>query len=332
MAYKAVSGTLEQSENTLDKATTKVAISPPQQNQEAHCMSKALQQLLNVLSLENIDTNIYRGVTPETTNKRVFGGQVFAQAMRAAQDTVDQERMVHSQHAYFLRPGDPSVPILYEVDAIRDGSSFTTRRVVGSQRGKAIFNTELSFQIMESGLSHQADMPNCVGPEGLEDDSIRWAKLIESMTKNDKDRSSANRPSLRPIQMRSVNPVNYKNPERRVAEQLVWVKASGSLEKMGVVEDPGLHRAILAYASDFNLMGTSMLPHAISFMNPKFQAASLDHCIWFHDEFKADEWLLYAMDSPRSSHSRGLNRGSFFSRDGRLVASTIQEGLIRLHQ
>lgn len=332
MAYKAVSGTLEQSENTLDKATTKVAISPPRQHWEAHCMSEALQPLLDVLSLEKIDTNIYRGVTPETTNKRVFGGQVFAQAMRAAQDTVDQERMVHSQHAYFLRPGDPSVPILYEVDAIRDGGSFTTRRVVGSQHGKAIFNTELSFQIMESGLSHQADMPNCVGPEGLEDDSIRWAKLIESMTKNDKDRSSANRPSLRPIQMRSVNPVNYKNPERRVAEQLVWVKASGSLEKMGVVEDPGLHRAILAYASDFNLMGTSLLPHAISFMNPKFQAASLDHCIWFHDEFKADEWLLYAMDSPRSSHSRGLNRGSFFSRDGRLVASTIQEGLIRLHQ
>ena len=224
------------------------------------------------------------------------------------------------------------MPILYEVDAIRDGSSFTTRRVVGSQRGKAIFNTELSFQIMESGLSHQADMPNCVGPEGLEDDGIRWAKLVESMTKNDKDRSSANRPSLRPIQMRSVNPVDYKNPEPRAAEQLVWVKASGSMQEMGVVEDPGLHRAILAYASDFNLMGTSMLPHAISFMNPKFQAASLDHCIWFHDEFKADEWLLYAMDSPRSSHSRGLNRGSFFSRDGRLVASTIQEGLIRLHQ
>jgi acyl-CoA thioesterase-2 len=260
VAYKAVSGTLEQSENTLDKATTKVAISPPRQHWEAHCMSEALQLLLDVLSLEKIDTNIYRGVTPETTNKRVFGGQVFAQAMRAAQDTVDQERMVHSQHAYFLRPGDPSVPILYEVDAIRDGGSFTTRRVVGSQRGKAIFNAELSFQIMESGLSHQADMPNCVGPEGLEDDGIRWAKLVESMTKNDKDRSSANRPSLRPIQMRSVNPVNYKNPEPRAAEQLVWVKASGSLKEMGVVEDPGLHRAILAYASDFNLMGTSMLP------------------------------------------------------------------------
>lgn len=295
-------------------------------------MSKALQQLLDVLSLEKIDTNIYRGVTPETTNKRVFGGQVFAQAMRAAQDTVDQERMVHSQHAYFLRPGDPMLPILYEVDAIRDGGSFTTRRVVASQRGKAIFNTELSFQIMESGLSHQADMPNCVGPEGLEDDSVRWAKLALLMAEKDKKRSSINRPSLRPIQIRSVNPVDYQNPEPRAPEQLVWIKASASLKEMGVAEDPGLHRAILAYASDFNLMSTSMLPHGVSLMNPKLQPASLDHCIWFHDEFKTDEWLLYVMDSPRSSHSRGLSRGSFFSRDGRLVASTIQEGLIRLHQ
>lgn len=295
-------------------------------------MSKALQQLLDVLTLEKIDTNIYRGVTPETTNRRVFGGQVFAQAMRAAQDTVDQERMVHSQHAYFLRPGDPSVPILYEVDAIRDGSSFTTRRVVASQRGKAIFNTELSFQIMEPGLSHQADMPNCVGPEGLEDDSVRWAALALSMAQRDKERSKATRPSLRPILMRSVNPIDYQHPKPRAAEQLIWIKASDSLTDMGIGEDPGLHRAILAYASDFNLMGTSMLPHAISVMNPNLQPASLDHCIWFHDEFKADEWLLYAMDSPRASHSRGLNRGSFFSRDGRLVASTIQEGLIRLHQ
>lgn len=295
-------------------------------------MSKALQQLLDVLTLEKIDTNIYRGVTPETTNRRVFGGQVFAQAMRAAQDTVGQERMVHSQHAYFLRPGDPSVPILYEVDAIRDGSSFTTRRVVASQRGKAIFNTELSFQIMEPGLSHQADMPNCVGPEGLEDDSVRWAALALSMAQRDKERSKATRPSLRPILMRSVNPIDYQHPKPRAAEQLIWIKASDSLTDMGIGEDPGLHRAILAYASDFNLMGTSMLPHAISFMNPNLQPASLDHCIWFHDEFKADEWLLYAMDSPRASHSRGLSRGSFFSRDGRLVASTIQEGLIRLHQ
>lgn len=294
-------------------------------------MSEALQQLLDVLSLEKIDTNIYRGITAKTKNKRVFGGQVFAQAMRAAQDTVDQDRMVHSQHAYFLRPGDPSVPILYEVDAIRDGGSFTTRRVVGSQRGKAIFNTEMSFQVMESGLSHQADMPDCAGPENLEEDSIRWAKLAESLNKEDQARTTAHRPALRPIQMRSVVPLDYQNPVPRPAEQLIWVRAAGSLSEMGVAEDPALHRAILAYASDFSLMGTSILPHGISIMDPKLQPASLDHCIWFHDEFKADEWLLYAMDSPRSSNGRGLSRGSFYSRDGRLVASTIQEGLIRLH-
>ena len=292
-------------------------------------MSEALQQLLDILELEKIDETIYRGETPETTNKRVFGGQVFAQAMRAAQDTVPQDRMVHSQHAYFLRPGDPSVPILYQVDGIRDGGSFTTRRVVASQRGKAIFSTELSFQVVEPGLSHQADMPNCVGPEGLEDDSIRWAALSKAMADKVKTGAAAHRPSLRPVEMRSVNPIDYMNPEPRAAQQLIWIKASGSLQAQA--EDGGLHRAILAYASDFNLMGTSLLPHAVGFMNSKLQAASLDHCIWFHDEFRVDEWLLYSMDSPRSSHSRGLSRGAFFSRDGRLVASTIQEGLIRLH-
>ena len=293
-------------------------------------MTEALQQLLDVLSLEKIDTNLYRGSTPETKNKRVFGGQVFAQAMRAAQDTVDNDRMIHSQHAYFLRPGDPSAPILYEVDAIRDGGSFTTRRVVGSQRGKAIFNTEMSFQVMEAGLSHQSDMPNCIGPENLEDDSERWEKLAQSLEKKDQDSSASGRPSLRPILMRSVDPIDYMNPAPRSAQQLIWIKASGSLEQTGISEDLGLHRAILAYASDFSLMGTSLLPHAVSFLNPKLQPASLDHCIWFHDDFKVDEWLLYAMDSPRSSHARGLNRGSFFTRDGCLVASTIQEGLIRL--
>lgn len=295
-------------------------------------MSEALKELIDLLNLEKIDTNIYRGQTPETTNVRVFGGQVFAQAMRAAQDTVGDDRMVHSQHAYFLRPGDPSVPILFEVDAIRDGNSFTTRRVVASQRGKAIFNTELSFQVMESGLSHQFDMPDCPGPEGLEDDSVRWEKLRQVMSEKAAGKSQRERPSLRPIEMRSVEPIDFVNPVARPAKQMIWIKAAGSLEQLGVAEDASLHSAILAYASDFNLMGTSILPHAISFTNPKFQPASLDHCIWFHDSFRADEWLLYSMDSPRSSHSRGLSRGSFYSRDGRLVASTIQEGLIRLHE
>jgi acyl-CoA thioesterase-2 len=293
-------------------------------------MSKALRQLLDILSLEKIDTNIYRGHTAKTSNQRVFGGQVFAQAMRAAQDTVPDERMVHSQHAYFLRPGDPSLPILYQVDGIRDGSSFTTRRVVASQRDKAIFNTELSFQIPEEGLSHQIDMPNCPGPEALEDDSARWNKMISTRSDASLARAARHRPSLRPMEIRSVIPVDYENPRYREPEQKCWVKANGSIAKIAPLDDQALHHAILAYASDFNLMSTSLLPHAVSITNRKLQPASLDHCIWFHDNFRVDEWLLYVMDSPVSSQARGLSRGSFFSRDGRLVASTIQEGLIRL--
>jgi acyl-CoA thioesterase-2 len=295
-------------------------------------MSQALQQLLDTLSLEKIDENIYRGQTPKSANKRVFGGQVFAQAMRAAQDTVPEDRMVHSQHAYFLRPGDPSAPILYQVDGIRDGGSFTTRRVVGSQRGKAIFNTELSFQVAEEGLSHQAGMPDCKGPEDLGDDNERWQKMIAEHSDKTGARAAVHRPSLRPIEMRSVDPIDYANPSSRKPEQQIWIKASGSIAELAAQDNQPLHHAILAYASDFSLMGTSLMPHGVSIMNPKLQPASLDHCIWFHDNFRADEWLLYVMDSPRSSHARGLSRGSFFSRDGRLVASTIQEGLIRLHR
>ena len=294
-------------------------------------MSEALQQLLDILTLDKIDENIYRGQTPETSNTRVFGGQVFAQAMRAAQDTVPEDRMVHSQHAYFLRPGDPSVPILYQVDGIRDGSSFTTRRVVGSQRGKAIFNTELSFQIQEQGVSHQIDMPDCPQPVELGDDAARWQEMIAKLSTKKGDRA-AQRPSLRPIEMRSVQPVNHEDPSIRDPEQKVWIKAAGSIAELAKTDTQPLHHAILAYASDFNLMSTSLMPHGLSIMNPKLQPASLDHCIWFHDSFRADEWMLYVMDSPRSSHARGLSRGSFFSRDGRLVASTIQEGLIRLHK
>lgn len=291
-------------------------------------MTAALAELLDTLDLERIDTNIYRGQTPATRNKRVFGGQVFAQAMRAAQDTVSDERMVHSQHAYFLRPGDPSVPILFEVDGIRDGKSFTTRRVVASQRGRAIFNTELSFQVRESGLSHQADKPDCVGPEELEDDSVQWAKLKHATEKKPADSSPS---PQRPIELRSVNPIDFVNPTAREPEQLVWVKANGVIEDINARADRPLHHAILAYASDYSLMGTALLPHAVNLASPNLQPASLDHCIWFHDEFRADEWLLYVMDSPRSSHARGLSRGSFFTRDGKLVASTIQEGLMRLH-
>lgn len=288
-------------------------------------MSAALRQLLDTLDLEKIDVNIYRGQTPKTRNRRVFGGQVFAQAMRAAQDTVPGDRMVHSQHAYFLRPGDPTVPILFEVDGIRDGKSFTTRRVVASQRGSAIFNTELSFQVSEQGFSHQASMPECTAPEELEDDSLRWAELFKSMGREPEESID------RPIEMRSVNPADLLNPITREAEQLIWIKTAGTVEDTDGQQDKGLHHAILAFASDYNLMATSLLPHGVNLASSGLQPASLDHCIWFHDKFRADEWLLYAMDSPRSSHARGLSRGSFFTRDGRLVASTIQEGLMRMH-
>jgi acyl-CoA thioesterase-2 len=293
-------------------------------------MSEAFQQLLDILALEKIDENIYRGQTPATSNKRVFGGQVFAQAMRAAQDTVPEDRMVHSQHAYFLRPGDPSTPIIYHVDGIRDGGSFTTRRVVASQRGKAIFNTSMSFQIAEPGLSHQVEMPDCPGPEDLDDDNKRWAEMLKTLNSSTNKKSAQHRPSLRPIEMRSVEPLDYLKPNKRKPEQLIWIKAAGSLLDMTDLDTPPLHHAILAYASDYSLMGTSLLPHGVSIMNKTLQPASLDHSIWFHDGFRADEWLLYHMESPRSSHGRGLSRGSFYSRDGRLIASTIQEGLIRL--
>ena len=288
-------------------------------------MTEALDTLLLILKLEKIDECLYRGVTPKTPNQRVFGGQVFAQAMRAAQDTVVAERAIHSQQAYFLRPGDPLIPILYAVDKIRDGGSFTTRRVVASQRGKAIFSTSLSFQKREVGLNHQLDMPICPPPEELSDDQVHRDQQASQVTKK-----TVHRHDFKPIEMRSVEPIDYLNPIVRAPQQHVWLRAKGQLER-GANTDSGLHQAVLAYASDYNLMSTALLPHATSIFNQQLQPASLDHAIWFHDDFRVDEWLLYAMDSPRASGSRGLNRGSFFSRDGRLVASTIQEGLMRIH-
>lgn len=293
-------------------------------------MSQELQTLLGLLALEKIDENIYRGGNHQTPNNRLFGGQVLAQSMRAAQNTVEAERTVHSQHAYFLRPGDPSIPVIFHVDKIRDGKSFTTRRVVASQNGRAIFNTSLSFQVSETGLSHQIEMPDCPPPEELEDDNIRWKKVLKAMDSQSASKSTKIRPSLRPIEIRSVEPLDHLNPKKRKPEQMIWMRAKGTIADKDNGIDKALHHAVLGYASDFNLMGTSLLPHGISIVNQNLHAASLDHAIWFHDQFRADEWLLYHMDSSRSSRSRGLSHGSFFSQDGRLVASTIQEGLIRI--
>ena len=293
-------------------------------------MSQELQTLLGLLALEKIDENIYRGGNHQTPNNRLFGGQVLAQSMRAAQNTVEAERTVHSQHAYFLRPGDPSIPVIFHVDKIRDGKSFTTRRVVASQNGRAIFNTSLSFQVSELGLSHQIEMPDCPPPEELEDDNIRWKKVLKAMDSQSASKSTKIRPSLRPIEIRSVEPLDLLNPKKRKPEQMIWMRAKGTIADKDNGLDKAMHHAVLGYASDFNLMGTSLLPHGISIVNQNLHAASLDHAIWFHDQFRADEWLLYHMDSSRSSRSRGLSHGSFFSQDGRLVASTIQEGLIRI--
>jgi len=244
---------------------------------------------------------------------------VCAQALVAARRTVEG-RLAHSFHAYFLRPGDPAVPILYDVDRIRDGQSFTTRRVVAIQHGKAIFNMQVSFQVEEPGLEHQLPMPDVPAPETLATELERRRAIADRLP--EPMRSSFVRE--RAIEVRPVAPNDEFDPVVREPAHDVWFRAVGTLP-----DDPALHQCVLAYASDLTLLDTSMLPHAISWWSEKLQTASIDHAMWFHRPFRADEWLLYAQDSPSASGARGFNRGSVFTRDGRLVASVAQEGLIR---
>ena len=282
-------------------------------------MSSAIQDLLAILDLEPIEVNLFRGVSPQEGWQRVFGGQVCAQALVAARRTVEG-RLAHSFHAYFLRPGDPAVPILYDVDRIRDGQSFTTRRVVAIQHGKAIFNMQVSFQVEEPGLEHQLPMPDVPAPETLATELERRRAIADRLP--EPMRSSFVRE--RAIEVRPVAPNDEFDPVVREPAHDVWFRAVGTLP-----DDPALHQCVLAYASDLTLLDTSMLPHAISWWSEKLQTASIDHAMWFHRPFRADEWLLYAQDSPSASGARGFNRGSVFTRDGRLVASVAQEGLIR---
>jgi acyl-CoA thioesterase-2 len=283
--------------------------------------------LIGLLDLEEIEVNVFRGQSPKEDRQRVFGGQVAGQALVAAGRTVDG-LVVHSLHAYFLRPGDTSFPILYEVDRIRDGKSFATRRVVAVQHGKAIFHLSGSFQKPEPGLEHQIPMPEAPDPESLPAGEHRLQSLAkrmppERMTKE--MRSWLERP--RPIDMRLVNPAkNPFEPEKRPPRQMVWLRANGKLPDV-----PLLHHCVAAYASDMSLLDTATLPHGIAwaFMNPDYQMASLDHAMWFHRPFRADEWLLYAEESPSSSGARGFAMGHLFTRDGRLVVSVAQEGLLR---
>ncbi|MEM7191508.1 MAG: acyl-CoA thioesterase II [Pseudomonadota bacterium] len=282
-------------------------------------MSAALDQLLSILDLERLEHNLYRGLSPQIGWQRVFGGQVIGQALMAAQRTV-QNRGVHSLHAYFLCAGDPAVPIIYEADRIRDGKSFSTRRVVGIQHGRAIFSMSASFHRQEEGLAHQIPMPDVPPPEEVASE----ADLTESLIDRLPPVALAYWQAERPIEMRPVDLTRYLSPEKRDPAQYIWMKANGIMP-----DDPALHQCVLAYASDFTLLDTALVAHGRFVFDPDLMLASLDHAIWFHQPFRADDWLLYAQDSPISGGARAFCRGTFYTRDGRLVASTCQEGLVR---
>lgn len=283
--------------------------------------NSTLRALLALLNLERIEQNIFRGGNRDIGSGRVFGGQVLAQALVAAARTVEADRSAHSLHGYFILPGDMDAPIVYEVDRIRDGRSFTTRRVVAIQHGRAIFNLSASFQVEEGGPEHQAEMPEVPGPEDLPRD----LELIRAEADRIPEAVRAVYTQDRPIEFRPIDPLDRFHPERRPPRKHVWFRAVGPMP-----DAPLCHQAVLAYASDYGLLGAALLPHGLSFLRPELQAATLDHALWFHRPFRVDEWLLYEMDSPSAYGARGFTRGSIFTREGTLVASAAQEGLLRL--
>lgn len=282
-------------------------------------MGSALDDLLDLLELEPLEMNLFRGVSPDEDRQRVFGGQVAAQALVAAGRTVDPGRHVHSLHAYFLRPGDPNIPIVFEVDRIRDGQSFTTRRVVAIQHGKAIFNLQASFQIEEDGPNHSAPMPDVPDPDELPSYRERLQSVVDRLGPEATEWLVRERP----IESRPVEDLHWIAPAPREPSQDVWIRANGSLP-----DDPLVHACVVAYASDLTLLDTATLPHAIGY-DGNFMMASLDHAMWFHRPFRADEWLLYHQLSPSASGARGLALGHVFRRSGDIVVTVMQEGLIR---
>jgi len=281
-------------------------------------MSKELEKLLKFLEVQQIDKYLFSGQSPKRP-PRIFGGQVLAQAMNAAIRTVDEARLAHSMHAYFLRPGNPSKQIIYTVDPIRDGKSFTTRNVVAKQDGIAIFSASISFHVKENGLTHQFDMVSVPPPEELETDFDLWSRLAKA------NPGKVPKPERNPIERRSVRPRDHLNPKPQEPEQQIWLRAVGDLG-----DDQCRHLTMLAFMSDFALLGAALLPHPYTGMSKELQFASLDHALWFHRPFRADDYLLYCLDSPTAGGARGFSRGSFYTRDGRLVASTAQESLLRI--
>jgi acyl-CoA thioesterase-2 len=284
-------------------------------------MPVAVENLLRILDLEPLEHNLFRGRSPEDGWQRVFGGQVLGQALVAATRTVEADRKAHSLHAYFLRPGDPGVPIIYEVDRIRDGKSFTTRRVVAIQHGHAIFSMSVSYQVEEAGLDHQTPMPKVPSPDDLMSEEELKKQFLEAASEPMKGYWRRERPiEIRPVSLR-----HYISREKLEPVQYSWFRTTGKLP-----DDPAVHKCVLAYASDMMLLDTSLYPHARTLFDRDLQVASLDHALWFHRPFRADEWLLYQQDSPSASGGRGFNRGAIFTRDGTHIASVAQEGLIRV--
>ena len=285
-----------------------------------HAANEAVDKLLATLDLERIEENLFRGTSPDQSWQRVFGGQVIAQALVATQRTVPDDRHCHSLHAYFMRPGDPAAPIVYDVDRIRDGGSFTTRRVVAIQHGHAIFSLSASFQKDEPGLSHQATMPEVPDPDELP----HGEALNETILKQAPEPVKRYWLRPRPIEFRPVSFDHYLTRDKLEPIQQVWVRCPGDIG-----DDRALNAAVLAYLSDMTLLDTSLFAHGLSVFDKSIQAASLDHAMWFHRPAKVSEWMLYSQDSPSSSGARGLTRGALFSRSGELIASVAQEGLIR---
>ena len=284
-------------------------------------MAFELDDLHNLLDLEYIEHNIFRGRSIDIGSGTVFGGQALAQSLVAAQRTVDEDRVPHSMHGYFILPGDVDAPIVYEIDRLRDGNSFTTRRIVAIQHGRAIFNMAASFQTPEEGAEHQAEMPDVPGPTELP----RELDLIRAVEDQIPEEVRSFYTRERPIEFRPVEPVDPFDPDAKPPAHYVWFRARGPLP-----DDRLTHQSVLAYASDYGLLSTALRPHGLSFVQPNLQLATLDHALWFHRPVQADEWLLYAMDSPSGSGARGFTRGQIFSEDGRLVASVAQEGLMRV--
>ena len=283
-------------------------------------MDPLLKDLLELMELEQLEVNLFRGQSRDIGSTRVFGGQVLGQALIAATRTVEN-RTVHSLHAYFLRAGDVNAPIVYDVDRQRDGRSFTARRVVAIQHGRSIFNLAASFQVAEEGIDHYDPIPDVPGPEGLRDSMSFNLEHLEAAP----EKMRRFLLHARPFEFRPVEPPEIVAPEPRPARQHVWFRAVDRLP-----DDDGLHRCLLSYVSDYNLVPTVTLPHGISTIQGNVQMASLDHAMWFHRPARVDEWLLYALDSPSASGARGLAHGKIYRQTGELVASTAQEGLVRI--